>query len=510
MESSQKALVSIIIPTYNCRQWISEAIDSALAQTYPDCEIIVVDDGSTDGTRELLREKYGDQIRYVYQENQGRSAARNHGLRLAQGKYIQFLDADDILMPEKVAYHTRFLEECPRYAAVYGRVQVFFDKNPTCKWDRCDESVYNSGNLLVQEIHHPMLTIMTLVRREWLECVNGFDESLVRREDWDLWLRIAYAGGLYAYLPGPVVALLRTYSYDRGSSVALESGVQVLRKLEQLILDQATRRQLRLDTAISNSLCDYGQNQIWQGRFWQGVCSIIQGFRYDWRNTSYKSTKIAYAMVRRIPSVSTTRGLALWRSVRFLIKKLFRMSYPAHIDRVFTHMTVYEKQVLYELSRSLPSNSQIIEIGSYFGASSCCLAAGMVGSNSELHCVDTFMNDNVSDSQHDIYSEFTKNTQLYEDIIIVHRGLSKDVVSDFKQPIDLLFVDGDHSWVGIVTDLKLYLPLLKDRAILVMHDVGWGGCQRALREIVFPIEVQRLAMLPNLYAGRVRSANVKF
>ena len=95
-------LVSIIIPAYNARRLIGESIDSVLNQTYSNCEILVIDDGSTDGTRAFLQHRYGDQIRYIYQKNQGRGAARNYGLRLARGKYIQFLDADDLILPDKI------------------------------------------------------------------------------------------------------------------------------------------------------------------------------------------------------------------------------------------------------------------------------------------------------------------------------------------------------------------------------------------------------------------------
>jgi glycosyltransferase involved in cell wall biosynthesis len=94
--------VSVIIPTYNRANYICEAIDSILAQTYADYEIIVVDDGSTDGTRQALQRWIDDgTICYYYQENRGESAARNHGIRKARGQYIAFLDSDDLFLPTK-------------------------------------------------------------------------------------------------------------------------------------------------------------------------------------------------------------------------------------------------------------------------------------------------------------------------------------------------------------------------------------------------------------------------
>ena len=99
------SLVSAIIPTYNSVNYISEAINSVLNQTYKNCEIIVVDDGSTDNTRKTVENyirKYPHKIKYFYQENKGPSAARNKGIKEARGNYIAFLDSDDLWLPDKL------------------------------------------------------------------------------------------------------------------------------------------------------------------------------------------------------------------------------------------------------------------------------------------------------------------------------------------------------------------------------------------------------------------------
>ena len=97
--------ISVIIPTYNCGLYLGEAIESVLSQTFQDHEIIVIDDGSTDDTKNIVRKyvlKYPEKIRYFYQKNMGPSAARNVGIREAEGEFIAFLDADDIFLPEKL------------------------------------------------------------------------------------------------------------------------------------------------------------------------------------------------------------------------------------------------------------------------------------------------------------------------------------------------------------------------------------------------------------------------
>ena len=104
-----ETLVSVVIPTYNYAHFVTGAVESALAQTYPDREVIVVDDGSTDDTRDRLAPFEG-RIRYIHQENQGLSAARNTGIRAARGALVAFLDSDDLWHPEKLAVQARYLE----------------------------------------------------------------------------------------------------------------------------------------------------------------------------------------------------------------------------------------------------------------------------------------------------------------------------------------------------------------------------------------------------------------
>ncbi len=105
------AVVSIIIPCYNAERWLAETLESALAQTWPDKEIIVINDGSTDGSLAVAQQFATRGVRVIDQPNRGASAARNHGLRVARGEFMQFLDADDLLAPDKIALQMRALEQ---------------------------------------------------------------------------------------------------------------------------------------------------------------------------------------------------------------------------------------------------------------------------------------------------------------------------------------------------------------------------------------------------------------
>ena len=120
--------VSVIIPTYNRSKYVTKAIDSVLAQTYRDFEIIVVDDGSTDNTKEVLK-PYTDRIKYLYQENTGVSAARNAGIRAAGGQWIAFLDSDDEWLPEKLSIQMDYLSRHNEIVAFITNVKFILPDN---------------------------------------------------------------------------------------------------------------------------------------------------------------------------------------------------------------------------------------------------------------------------------------------------------------------------------------------------------------------------------------------
>lgn len=291
-------LVSIIIPTYNMRRWVGEAVDSALTQTYQDIEVIVVDDGSADGTGDYLQERYSGRIRYVRQSNSGRGAARNYGLRLANGEYIQFLDADDILYPYKIKEQVEYLQKNPEYTAVYGDALLAYEDELEHTWYPGLRSFYISGDILEQEIHNPFLwPVAVLVRRAWVERVEGFDETLRSNEDWDLWLRIAACGARFGYLPGNPVGIYRRPKVPRGNPlVHPESGVIVLRKLE-CSLDKPSRYRFKVRIAVGRALFCYGNILSDNGYVFRGILTMLQGIALDRRSLYAKLIRIGLAFL---------------------------------------------------------------------------------------------------------------------------------------------------------------------------------------------------------------------
>jgi glycosyltransferase involved in cell wall biosynthesis len=187
-----QAKVSVIIPTYNRAHYICEALDSALAQTYQNVEIVVVDDGSTDGTRAVLK-GYGDKIRYYYQENQGLSAALNFGIEKSSGQYLAFLGDDDIWLPGKLEVQVALLETHPEIGMVHADI-IILDEGPKDSRFRRRKlpRPMPSGYILPELIIKNVIACPTVVvRRSCLDEVGFFDLDNKLSQDYDLWLRIA-------------------------------------------------------------------------------------------------------------------------------------------------------------------------------------------------------------------------------------------------------------------------------------------------------------------------------
>ncbi|MCD6327435.1 glycosyltransferase, partial [bacterium] len=188
-QTEHEPIVSIIIPVYNDEKHVADAIESALAQTLKEVEVIVVDDGSTDGTAQVLTQ-YEGRIKIVRQENRGVSAFRNAGLHASRGKYICFLDSDDTFMPRKAEMQAGALERHPDAGLCYGAWEGVSQHTKMRKLLRGPELEQLAGALALG-----MFAICSVaLRRSWAVSVGGFDESLASGEDRDFWWRLLRAG----------------------------------------------------------------------------------------------------------------------------------------------------------------------------------------------------------------------------------------------------------------------------------------------------------------------------
>ncbi len=175
--------ISVLIPTYNCSQYIDEAIKSVLNQTFQDFEIIVVDDGSTDNTKDVVK-KY-DRVKYIYQEHKGIPATRNRLLTEAKGDFIAFLDSDDYYTPDKLEKQLKYLEEHPK---------AFFVKGKRFNFSTIDKSNMNEAQIdLVEKGGHIGISA-ALYRKEFFDKYGNFNEKCINGEWNELFSRICNMG----------------------------------------------------------------------------------------------------------------------------------------------------------------------------------------------------------------------------------------------------------------------------------------------------------------------------
>ena len=194
--------VSVVIPAYNAAAFVRETIDSALAQTYRDLEIVVVNDGSTDDTPAIL-DGYGDRIRAHHQPNAGLSAARNIGARLATGDWIAFLDADDLWLPKKIEMQIAAAgNACWSYTNRFN-----FGARGAVPERQSDVTQMDGGDVFVPLLMRGnFITVSSvMIDRALFEASGGFYHQKGGCEDWDLWLRISALGHPISYVAEPLV-----------------------------------------------------------------------------------------------------------------------------------------------------------------------------------------------------------------------------------------------------------------------------------------------------------------
>jgi glycosyltransferase involved in cell wall biosynthesis len=215
--------VSVLIPIYNRQAQALRAIDSVLAQTAPVAEIVVVDDGSTDGAGEVISARYGSQVRVIRQENQGVSAARNRGIREARGEWVALLDSDDFWLPTKME---RQLEALFALGSGFGVcfTDNVFDGDPKLDVSKFREAGFESaskfGSLaeparLILAGREPFFTSSFLFQRSLFNEITGFDEAMVIGEDTDVFFRMSFKTK-FCYVAEPLVHVDRDPSREVG------------------------------------------------------------------------------------------------------------------------------------------------------------------------------------------------------------------------------------------------------------------------------------------------------
>lgn len=225
----EKPLVSIIIPAYNMEAYLKDAIESALAQTWPNCEIIVVNDGSKDKTEEIAKSFESRGVILINQENKGLAGARNTGIKNARGNYIALLDADDLFLPEKIEKQVEYLEGHSGCGVSYCGLYHFYEDRPKDLLS-LDYNFYSGemakNNILYKNFINPLSVV---IRKESTDKIGLFNEDFKRTEDWEYWVRLMFGGISFEYLDEP----LAKYRMRPSTSLSYNAKDEVHRKALQ-------------------------------------------------------------------------------------------------------------------------------------------------------------------------------------------------------------------------------------------------------------------------------------
>lgn len=266
------SLVSVLTPAYNRESFIAEAVDSVLRQTYKNIEYIVVDDGSSDGTFEILQ-KYESAgklklLTHPNRENRGQSAALNIGLRAATGDYIVILDSDDLLHPEKIQKQVEFLEKNPEVGMVYGQAMAIAEDGRELYPIPPDNHVeHGDPNRLLLDCYMA-LPGGAMVRKSVFDRVGFFEESFRAGQDHDMVVRLAEAAP-FAYMKGTVFYYRKHEGSisNRGLETRWRTGFEILRRA-------AARYPYKRSTIRKRqALLNYRMGQVYrsQGKAWRAV-----------------------------------------------------------------------------------------------------------------------------------------------------------------------------------------------------------------------------------------------
>ncbi len=232
---------SILIAAYQASATIAEAVESALSQTVPAHEVIVVDDGSTDGTPDAL-EPYRDRVTLIRQENRGPAAARNVGIRLATGDFISILDADDVYEPARLEALTELAGARPDLDILMTDLHLEVDSELVGRFSEKTPFAVAEQNLAIFE---RCFLAEPAIRREALIAIGGFDESLLIGEDWECWIRLLHAGSAAGFVDMPLVRYrIGGPSLTANRVAALRSRVTVLELASRLDLAPNEREML--------------------------------------------------------------------------------------------------------------------------------------------------------------------------------------------------------------------------------------------------------------------------
>jgi glycosyltransferase involved in cell wall biosynthesis len=264
-------LISIIVTNYNYGAYIGDSLNSLLAQTYPHWECLIVDNGSTDNSLEVIHSFCSKDARFkLYEEAfTGPTISRHFALQKAKGEYIQFLDSDDLIEPAKFEKQLEYLQNNPNCDLVYGSVQYFDSKNPQVFINNLELSdaphwmpkVSGKGDAILLPLLRSNIMVINapLVKKSLFSTSNLLGDANAFPEDWELWLRLAISGANFTYLEVPqTLALVRVHktSYSQNTFRMYTWGLQVCLRMNQELHDRKYKKILVPKIAYHKKILD--------------------------------------------------------------------------------------------------------------------------------------------------------------------------------------------------------------------------------------------------------------
>jgi glycosyltransferase involved in cell wall biosynthesis len=279
-----RPLVSVVIPAYNAASTIAETLESVISQTYNPIEVIVADDGSTDQTAEIIKSRFPT-VKYCFQENKGVSAARNLGIRNANGSLIAFVDSDDLWLSEKIAEQVDSLLKHPEAAWCYCDCFVFQDSPSNTLYRYSKMFKLHDGDVKRYLLLENFISSPTpIVRREVFDMVGLWNENYQICEDWHMWLKIA-AHYKISFCKRPL-ALYRLLSNSKSHNWHMQECMAV----QLIIISDAVSEQ---PEALECVQCNANANAYLR----VGRMSISRGFMTEGRDYLLKAIRLNPIMI---------------------------------------------------------------------------------------------------------------------------------------------------------------------------------------------------------------------
>lgn len=281
-------LATVIIPSYNYGHFLGQSIESVQAQTYPNWECIIVDDGSTDDTARVVRQftEEDERVKYFRQANQGLAAARNTGISKSAGAYLQFLDADDLLEAHKLERQIEFLEQHPQVDIVFGEARYFRTEHDQERLFSQDEenapwvarlSAKGNDVLMTLLSNNIMVVNAPLLRRSVIDDVGLFEGSVKGIEDWHYWVRCANGGKYFHYedsADGRALVRIHGNSMSTDARLMLRSTLLLHRLVSEMATDSAVLRFNRQRMAEREGFL--GIEEVAAGRLIAGIRQLCR------------------------------------------------------------------------------------------------------------------------------------------------------------------------------------------------------------------------------------------